>query len=78
MNESDKTPRTPADWETIIGQMEEKRISDLNADGQMTDAVLERVSQLEYVTVLNLTDRNDSQMQVSGTWHACRSCSSST
>jgi ankyrin repeat protein len=42
------------DWDTIIAVMKERRISSLDAGGQMTDAVLERVSQLEHVTRLGL------------------------
>lgn len=44
------------DWDTVIALMEEKRISGLNAEGQMTDAVIERISRLNHVTSLNLND----------------------
>jgi ankyrin repeat protein len=42
------------DWDTIIGLMKEQRIPGLNAEGQMMDALLERISRLEHITSLNL------------------------
>ncbi len=42
------------EWDTVIGMMREKQISALNAEGQMTDAVLERLSRLEHITTLIL------------------------
>jgi RNA polymerase sigma factor (sigma-70 family) len=43
------------DWDTVIGLLKEQRISGLNAEGQMTDAALERISRLDHVTALNLS-----------------------
>ena len=42
------------EWETVIEMMREKRISGLDAEGEMTDAVIERISRLDHVTSLNL------------------------
>ncbi len=42
------------DWDTVIGLLKEQQIPGLNAEGQMTDAALERISRLEHVTALNL------------------------
>ena len=50
-------PRPPVadrDWEAIIAVMEDEGITGLNANGQMTDAALERLSHLDHVTRLNL------------------------
>ncbi|MFL5245860.1 MAG: hypothetical protein ACJ8FY_27625 [Gemmataceae bacterium] len=49
-----RQPLTEQDWDTIIGVMREHGITSLNAGGQMTDAVLERLSQLERITCLHL------------------------
>ena len=42
------------DWITIFDVMKELRITGINANGQMSDAVLERLSRLDLVTKLNL------------------------
>ena len=42
------------DWDHVIGVMKEQQIPGLNADGEMTDALLERISRLDHVTSLNL------------------------
>lgn len=42
------------DWDLVFGVMEELQITGLNANGQMTDTVLERVSRLNFVNRLNL------------------------
>ncbi len=50
-------PRPPLshnDWEGIFEVMRHHRIDGLRAGGQMTDAVLRRVAQLDLVTSLNL------------------------
>ena len=50
-------PRPPVsdqDWDAILAVMKEHRITGLNAAGQMTDAAMERVSQLDGVTRLDL------------------------
>jgi ankyrin repeat protein len=44
----------PKDWDAIIDAMKERRISSLDAGGEMTDAALERISQLDHVTRLGL------------------------
>ena len=41
------------DWDEIIAVMAEQGISGLDAGGQMTDAVLERIADLDHVTRLN-------------------------
>ena len=42
------------EWDEIIAVMAEQRISGLDAGGQMTDTVLERIAGLDHVTRLNL------------------------
>ena len=42
------------DWDAIIGVMAERRIPALDANGQMTDAVMERLARLDHVTRLEL------------------------
>ncbi|MFN2566404.1 MAG: hypothetical protein ABR499_15520 [Gemmatimonadaceae bacterium] len=42
------------DWDEVIGVMRERRLPGLHASGQMTDALLERVSRLDHITVLDL------------------------
>lgn len=42
-------------WDTICGLMREKQLPALHAEGQMTDAVLERLSSLDHVTSLDLS-----------------------
>ena len=42
------------DWDEVIAVMKERRLPGLHASGQMTDALLARVSQLEHITVLDL------------------------
>jgi hypothetical protein len=54
-------PRPPVsdrDWEAIFAVMEEHGITGLNASGQLTDAALERLSRLEYVTRLIVDGTN--------------------
>lgn len=48
------TTASARDWDTVIRLMEEQRIPGLDADGQMTDAALERISRLDHVTSLKL------------------------
>jgi hypothetical protein len=45
---------TRADWDLVIAVMQEQGITGLDAGGQMTDAVLERVARLDHVTHLGL------------------------
>jgi hypothetical protein len=44
----------PSEWETLIGVMKERRISRLDANGLMTDAMLARVADLDHVTAIGL------------------------
>lgn len=41
-------------WDEVIAVMKERRLPGLHASGQMTDALLARVSQLEHITELDL------------------------
>jgi hypothetical protein len=45
---------TEQDWDTIIGVIREHAITSVDAAGQMTDSVLERLSHLESITCLHL------------------------
>ncbi|MCU1238781.1 MAG: hypothetical protein JWP63_6748 [Candidatus Solibacter sp.] len=45
---------TDRDWDDLIGAMKEHRISGLDANGVMTDAVLGRIAELDHVTTLRL------------------------
>ncbi len=49
-----RPPMSGKDWDTIFDVMKELQITGLNANGQMTDEALEVLSQLEFVTHLNL------------------------
>ncbi len=49
-----RRPLTAADWEVLLDAIRERRIAAIDANGQMTDAVLERVSRLDHVTRLDL------------------------
>jgi hypothetical protein len=49
-----RPPLSDKDWDTIFGVMKEYRIIGLDAGGQMTDAAMERLPQLDHVTHLNL------------------------
>ena len=49
-----RQPLTENDWDMIIGVIREHGITSLSANGQMTDAALERVSHLDQVTCLHL------------------------
>ena len=42
------------DWETVLGTMRDQRISGLDANGEMTDALLDRVSRINGITSLDL------------------------
>ncbi|MDQ3949131.1 MAG: hypothetical protein M3282_02195 [Gemmatimonadota bacterium] len=44
------------DWDAVLAMLEEQRIPGLSAEGEMTDALLERVSRLAHVTSLDLRD----------------------
>ena len=48
-------PLRSRDWDEALALMQERRLPGLNASGQMTDAVLERLSRLEHVTALDLS-----------------------
>lgn len=45
---------TRRDWDEVLSVMREQRLSGLDANGQMTDEILEQVSHLDHVTELNL------------------------
>jgi hypothetical protein len=42
------------DWDTLLDVMKELKLTGLNANGQLSDAVLERLSHLDFITRLNL------------------------
>jgi ankyrin repeat protein len=51
------TPRrhlTARDWDALLDAMKEQRLTALDAQGQMTDALLTRVARLDHVTSLRL------------------------
>ena len=43
------------DWDEVLALLQERRLPGLNASGQMTDALLERVSRIDHVTALDLS-----------------------
>jgi hypothetical protein len=45
---------SPGEWERLIAEVKERRITAVHANGLMTDAVLARIADLEYVTSLSL------------------------
>jgi len=45
---------TAGDWDAVIAVMRERRISALDAGGQITDTALERLASLDHVTTLSL------------------------
>lgn len=49
-----RPPLSSRDWDEIFDAMREHRITGLRAAGQMTDAVLERLAGLDFVTLLHL------------------------
>jgi len=51
-----RPPLSEQDWDTIIGVMRELRLARLETGGQLTDSALERVSELDFVTDLDLGD----------------------
>ncbi len=44
----------PAEWDELIAVMKERRIPALDANGLMTDAVMARIADLDFITALNL------------------------
>jgi hypothetical protein len=46
---------TAGEWEILIGVIKDMRIQALQANGQMTNALLERIAQLDHVTSLSLS-----------------------
>lgn len=46
---------TARDWDTVIGLMQDLQIPGLAASGQLTDALLARISELDHVTYLDLS-----------------------
>lgn len=49
-----RPPLSDKDWDTVFGVMKEMGITGLSAGGQMTDAALQRLSELDQVTRLDL------------------------
>jgi hypothetical protein len=49
-----RQPLTDKDWDTILSVIHDHGITSVDARGQMTDAVLERLSQLGQITCLHL------------------------
>jgi hypothetical protein len=49
-----RQPLAERDWDTIIGVIREHGITSVNAGGQITDAVLERLSHLGQIACLHL------------------------
>lgn len=43
------------EWETVFNTMREQRLAGLDAEGQMTDALLKQLSRLEHITSLDLS-----------------------
>jgi hypothetical protein len=58
-SESKEVATRSRDWDEVIAVMHERRLPGLHASGQMTDALLERVSRLEHLTVLDLEGSKD-------------------
>ena len=52
--ESKQAAARSRDWEEVIAVMQERQLPGLHASGQMTDALLGRVSRLDHLTVLDL------------------------
>jgi len=55
--ESDDRPVacSSRDWDELLALLQERRLPGLNAAGQMTDALLERVSRIDHITALDLS-----------------------
>ncbi len=51
---AEHTAGSERDWAKLISLMQEQKIPGLDAGGQMTDAMLERIARLDHVTSLNL------------------------
>ncbi len=51
-------PLAEKDWDTIFAVMKEHRLTVLNASGQISDAALERLTKLDFVTSLNIGGSN--------------------
>ena len=49
-----RQPLSEQDWDTILGVLREHELTSLDAGGQMTDAVLERLSHQDQITCLRL------------------------
>ena len=43
-------------WDIVISSMKEQRVTGLHANGQMTDAILEKISGLDHITALDLSN----------------------
>jgi hypothetical protein len=53
-NGDHQTVAATRDWDEILERLESDEIPGLNAEGEMTDALLERVSRLDHLTSLDL------------------------
>jgi hypothetical protein len=52
--ESKEVAARMRDWDAIIAVMHERRLPGLDASGQMTDALLDRISRLDHIMMLDL------------------------
>ena len=69
---------TDADWDELIGVLRERRISALDANGFMTDAVLRRTAELDHVTSLSLGGSREPPTTACSSSPKCRKCSISS
>jgi hypothetical protein len=58
------------DWDEVIGLMQERQLTGLHASGQMTDAVLERVTRLDHIRALDL--KGSKELSDDGARHLAR------
>jgi F-box/leucine-rich repeat protein 14 len=63
-------PLSDHDWDTIMGVMKELQVTNLHAGGQMTDAALERLAELDLVNELDLSGSR--RLTDDGLWHLAR------
>jgi hypothetical protein len=62
--------RSTRDWEAAIARMRDERMPGLDANGEMTDAVLARIADLDHVTTLRLA--GSKQLTDAGLRHVAR------
>jgi hypothetical protein len=63
-------PLRSRNWDEVLDAMHERRMTALTACGQMTDALLERVSRLDHITELDLEGSN--ALTDNGLWFLTR------